>query len=115
MAEMTPDVTLLVNVPSGLPMTIAVWPGLRLPESPIGRDRQLGRVDLDDGQVGQRVDAVDGARQLAAVVELDRDLGRVGDDVAVGQDPAVRVEDRSRADAGRGQREGIGRLPQPER
>jgi len=27
---MTPEVTLFVNVPSGLPMTIAVWPGLRV-------------------------------------------------------------------------------------
>ncbi len=35
-AEMTPDVTLLVKVPSGLPMTIAVWPGWRAAESPMG-------------------------------------------------------------------------------
>ena len=75
---MTPDVTLLVNVPSGLPITTAVWPGFSVIESPIGADGQAAGFDLDDGEVGQRVDAVDGAGELAAVAQLDRDRGRVG-------------------------------------
>ena len=61
-------------------------PGSRR-ESPIGGGRQAGRVDLDDGEVGQGVDAVDRRRERAAVLELDRQLLRVaGDDVVVGQD-----------------------------
>ena len=36
------------------------------------RGRQAGDVDLDDREVGQRVDAVDRALELAAVLELDR-------------------------------------------
>ena len=95
---MTPDVTLLVKVPRALPMTIAVWPGLSCDESPIGAAMQFGRVDLDDRQVGQGVDAVDRAGHLAPVVQLDRHRGRVGDDVAVGQDPARGIEDDPRAD-----------------
>ena len=66
-----------------------------------GRRRQAGRVDLDDGQVGQRVDAVDGAGQDPPVLELDVELLAALDDVVVGQDPAVAVEDDARADAGR--------------
>ncbi len=34
-ALMIPEVTLLVNVPSGLPMAIASWPGCSVEESPI--------------------------------------------------------------------------------
>ena len=59
---MTPLVTLLVKVPSGLPMATASWPGLSVAESPIVRGGQAGGVDLDDREVGQRVDAVDGGR-----------------------------------------------------
>ena len=33
--EMTPAVTLLVRVPSGLPMAMAIWPGLSADESPM--------------------------------------------------------------------------------
>ena len=62
--------------------------------------RQAGRVDLDDGEVGQRVDAVDRAGQDPAVLELDVELLAALDDVVVGQDPAVAVEDDARADAG---------------
>ena len=35
------------------------------------RRRQAGRLDLDDGQVGERVDAVDRAVEVASVLELD--------------------------------------------
>ena len=34
--------------------------------------RETGRVDLDDGEVGERVDAVDGGVKGAAVLEVDR-------------------------------------------
>ena len=67
--------------------------------------RQAGRVDLDDGEVGERVDAVDRAREGAPVLEVDRQgLGVVADDVVVGQDQAAGVED----DAGAGGRAGAG-------
>ena len=66
------------------------------------RRRQAGRVDLDDREVGQGVDAVDRARQDAPVLELDVELLAALDDVVVGQDPAVAVEDDARADAGVG-------------
>ncbi len=63
-----------------------------------GDGRQAAGVNLDDGQVGQRIDAVDLARQLPAVGQDHGDLGRVLDDVAVGQDPALGVVDESGAD-----------------
>jgi hypothetical protein len=46
----------------------------------------------------QRVDAVDRARVLRAVLELDGELVAAGDDVAVREDPAARVEDDAGAD-----------------
>ena len=67
--------------------------------------REPGRLDLDDGQVRQRVDAVDGRVERAAVLEVDRQLlGVTGDDVVVGQDQPVGVED----DAGAGRRSLLG-------
>ena len=65
-AEMIPLVTESVNSPSGLPMAIACWPTWIVDESPIGAVGRPGRLDLDDGQVGQRVDAVDRARRTSA-------------------------------------------------
>ena len=50
-------------------------------------------VDLDDGQVGQSVEAVCGAGQPAIVVEPDRDRLGARDDVSVGENPATRVVD----------------------
>ena len=64
-----------------------------------GRGRQVRPVDLDDGEVGQGVDAVDGAGEDAAVLELDIELVAALDDVLVGQDPAVAVVDDAGADA----------------
>ena len=67
--------------------------------------RQAGLVDLDDGEVGEGVDAVDRGVEGAAVLEVDGQLRRVaGDDVVVGEDEAVRVEDDARA----GRRPGAG-------
>jgi hypothetical protein len=61
--------------------------------------RQPGRVDLHDRQIGQRVDPVDRAVVLGPVLQLDAEGVRAGDDVPVGEDPAVRVEDDPGADA----------------
>ena len=95
-------------MPSGLPIATTSWPTLRPSEWPIGAVGRPGLVDLHDGEVGEGVDAVDGARELAAVLELDRELVGARDDVAVGQDPAVRVVDHARADALRRLRERVG-------
>ena len=66
------------------------------------RSRQSRGVHLHDGQVGERVDAVDGSRQDAAVLELDVELLAALHHVVVGQDPAVAVEDDAGPDTGRG-------------
>ena len=50
-AEMIPFVTVSVNVPSGLPIAIAVWPTWIVSELPSVRGLQAGRVDLDQGEV----------------------------------------------------------------
>jgi hypothetical protein len=57
------------------------------------------RVDLDDGEVGELVDADDASLQDAAVVEGDLDLRGSVDDVVVGDDVAVRRDDDAAADA----------------
>ena len=62
---MIPLVTESVKVPSGLPMAIACWPTWIVDESPIGRGGQAGRVDLDDREVRQGVDAVDRGREAS--------------------------------------------------
>ena len=93
-AEMMPLVTESVNWPSGLPMAIACWPTWMVDESPIGAVGRPVCVDLDDREVGEGVDAVDRGVERAAVLERDRQLRRVArDDVVVGEDQAVRVED----------------------
>src|SRR4051794_8101922 len=57
----------------------------------------LGRVDLDDGDVGRRVGADDLRARGLAVGEGDGDRGRAVDDVLVGGDVAVRVDHEARA------------------
>ena len=61
--------------------------------------RQAGRVDLDEREVGVGVDAGDRAVEGPAVGEHDADLVGVLDDVMVGQDEAVGVDDDARAGA----------------
>ena len=73
-AEMIPVVTVLVYVPSGRADGDRQLADLDVRGLAHRGRRQPGRVDLDDREVGQRVDAVDGARELAAVLELDRQL-----------------------------------------
>ena len=82
-------------------MATTSWPTLSASDSPIAAVGRPGRVDLDDREVGQRVDAVDRAGQDPAVLELDVELLAALDDVVVGQDPAVAVEDDPGPDTGR--------------
>ena len=63
LAETMPLVTEFEYVPSGLPMATTSWPTLSASESPRRGRGRSGRVDLDDREVGQRVDAVDRARE----------------------------------------------------
>ena len=72
-----------------------------------GRSRQARRVDLQQRDVGVRIEADDPRRHLVAVGErdvdllglLDRRAGAVGDDVRVGRDLARAVEHEARPDA----------------
>ena len=99
MALTTPVVTELVKVPSGLPMAMACWPTLSVPELPMSTAGRSVRLDLDDGEVRERVQAVDGALVALTVGQLDGQRVGVADHMAVGHDPAVRVVDDARAHA----------------
>ena len=61
--------------------------------------RQVRALDLHDGEVRERVQAMDGALVVLAVGQLDGQRVGVADHMAVGDDPAVRVVDDARADA----------------
>ena len=93
---------------------MASWPTLAVGRVADRRRRQAGGLDLDDGQVGEGVDAVDRAVELAPVLQRDRERLAPLDDVLVGDDPAVRVEDDARADARFGDRR-TGRWGRPRR
>ena len=80
-------------------MAIASWPGLRSAERADRGDRKVGGVDLDDGEIGEGVDPVHLAGELAPVVQDDDQLGGIGDDMAVRHDPAVGVVDEPGAGA----------------
>jgi hypothetical protein len=54
-----------------------------------GRDHESGRVDLHEGHVGQRVQADDTRRELAAVRQTHHGLVGTGHRVGGGQDVAV--------------------------
>ena len=65
-------------------------------------DRGRGQarcIDLHDGEVGQRIHAVDRALELAVVLQRDRQLVASLDHVMVCEDPAGRVEDDAGTDA----------------
>ena len=100
-AEMIPLVTESVNVAeraADRDRGLADLDGRRVADR---GGRQAGRLDLDDRQVGQRVDAVDGCVELAPVVEVDGEARRIAlDHVVVGEDEAVRVEDHAGAGSG---------------
>ena len=83
-------------------MATTSWPTLSASELPSAAVGRPVAVDLDDGEVGQRVDAVDLAGEDAAVQQLDLHRVAALDDVVVGEDPAVGVVDDAGADAGLG-------------
>jgi hypothetical protein len=62
-----------------------------------GDGGEIVRVDLDDGEVGELVDADDLGVQDAAVMESDLDLRGSVDDVVVGDDVAVGRDDDAAA------------------
>ena len=84
--------------PSGLPTAITGSPTLSVSASParIGGEVGGGVVELDDGQVGGGVGADHAGAVGATVVERHRELGLAagpGDDVVVGHDVALVVDD----------------------
>ena len=59
-----------------------------------GRRKAARPLDLDDGEVGEGVDAVDGGRKGAAVLEVHTELrGVAGDDVVVGHDIPAPIDE----------------------
>ena len=93
--------------PKGLPIAATGWPTTRSWSSPSfsGCSSKPSGSTFEQGDVGEGVEADDLGRDDVAVGELDEDfLGRlagaarfVGDDVGVGDDAAVVVEDEARA------------------
>src|SRR5205823_7905796 len=55
-----------------------------------GDRREIPAVDLDDGNVSRGITADDLGVELTAIGENHRHLVRIGDDVIVGEDQAVR-------------------------
>ena len=99
MALTTPVVTELVNVPSGLPMAMACWPTLSVPELPMSTAGRSVPSILHDGQVRERIQSVDLTLVLLAVRQLHGQGDRVADHVPVRHHPAVRIEDDAGAHA----------------
>lgn len=73
--------------------------GMQLAGVAPGDAGEAGRVNLDDSEIGQLVDTDELAGEDAAIVEGDLDVRGAVDDVAVGDDVAVRGDDDSAADA----------------
>ena len=59
-------------------------------------DRQVGCVNLDQRNIGAAIHAQHLGLELAFVGEFYRDLGCIGHDVGIGQDGAVRADDKTR-------------------
>ena len=90
--------------PNGLPIAITGSPTRTLSESAKVAERQRSSaVDLDQREVGVRILADHLGRQLAAVLQGDGDLVGAVDDVVVGDDQAVVVDDEAGAHRGRRQ------------
>ena len=86
--------------PSGLPIASTTSPTCSRSERPrvmTGRSRQ---VDLQHREVGVRVAAHDLDPGNAAVGQLHADLVEVGDNVLVGDDVTLAVDDDARTEAG---------------
>ena len=98
--------------PKGLPIAATGWPTTRSASSPSFEWVHLEAVgvDLEQGDVGEGVEADDVGGDHVAVGELDVDLiggcpvaaAALGDDVGVGDDLAVGAEDEAAALGGAG-------------
>ena len=99
-----PDTMPVVTVrtwPKGLPIAMTGWPTSSFDESPSGsgvRSATSDGVDLEHRDVGGGVDALDlGLHGVAVLVEAHRDAVRALDDVRVGHDVALVVDDEARS------------------
>ena len=107
-AEMTPTES-DCSSPNGLPMAATGAPTCRSLVEPSGSGRSVRPVgvDLQQRDVGERVEALDLRRDLVAVGEAHEDARGLadggalaaGDDVGVGGDLAVAGDDEARAQA----------------
>ncbi len=94
--------------PNGLPRARIFWPTITVEESPrFERKELVGRhSDQEHGHVVRRIGADDPGLVRRAVEERDPDRDPAGivflDDVKIGQDVALLVDDEPRAGAGRG-------------
>src|SRR5919199_236606 len=102
LVEMMPAVN-LCSRPNGEPPASTPSPTRPASGGPRGTAGQLAaRVHLDDGDVGLLVGADDRAAQLLARLELDHDARHALDDVVVGEDDPLRVDDEAAPDPARG-------------
>ena len=84
--------------PNGLPTATTASPTRTLravAEGDVGQG--LAGLDLEQGQIGLLVDALERRRQLGAVVERDGDLVGTAGDMGVGDDQPVGADDEARA------------------
>ena len=96
-AETMPRVTVPPR-PKGLPTAMTSSPTRTLSLSPSGSCGQVAGVDLDQREVALLVGADDLGVELALVGEADLHRLGVVDDVVVGDDEAVVVDDEARAE-----------------
>ena len=102
-AEMTPVVSEPCR-PNGEPIAIAGWPtlhvGRRAERERLQAALDVGRIDLDDREVGGRVGARDlGVDELLRLADAHAHPRRVLHDVLVREDEAAAVEHEARARA----------------
>src|SRR5919199_837302 len=110
LVEMMPAVN-LCSRPNGEPPASTPSPTRPASGGPRGTAGQLAaRVHLDDGDVGLLVGADDRAAQLLARLELDHDARHALDDVVVGEDDPLRVDDEAAPDPARGAADAAGDL-----
>ena len=93
------------SYPSGLPMATAYSPTFGSSVTKVATGSCESGAHLDHGQVGQRIAAHDGGRQLLAGGKGDLELGHrisvvIGDHVVVGDDHPVGRVDHPRAFTG---------------
>ena len=94
-----PRVMVPLKMPKGLPMASTFWPTWRSELLPRVTGLQVGRLDLNDGEVVRLVGSDDGGRVVLFVGEDDFQLPGAVDDVVVGEDVAFFVDDEAGAGA----------------